>query len=233
MNKKANIYASIGTAIFAGLLLAILLLFGMSVSKEERLEGLMVSFGDELEGFGEQPAVAESAVEMPKILPDAENLLTQEEESVNLEAEREKKKEKQKQRKYTKEELSIIEKTRKETESLKFSSSSSSGTTTSDAMSGNPIGKGTSDGHSWSLAGRDLLGDLERPKNSNNQEGFIVVIISVDSDGNVIEATIASQGNTIGDFASREAAKEAARKAKFTAGKSKAIGKIIYHFRLN
>ena len=231
MNKRLT-YASIGTAIFAGLLLAILLLFGMSVSKEERLEGLMVSFGDELEGFGEQSAVAESAVEMPKILPDAENLLTQEEESVNLEAEREKKKEKQKQRKYTKEELSIIEKTRKETESLKFSSSSS-GTTTSDAMSGNPIGKGTSDGHSWSLAGRDLLGDLERPKNSNNQEGFIVVIISVDSDGNVIEATIASQGNTIGDFASREAAKEAARKAKFTAGKSKAIGKIIYHFRLN
>ena len=233
MNKKANIYASIGTAIFAGLLLAILLLFGMSVSKEERLEGLMVSFGDELEGFGEQSAVAESAVEMPKILPDAENLLTQEEESVNLEAEREKKKEKQKQRKYRKEELSIIEKTRKETESLKFSSSSSSCTTTSDAMSGNPIGKGTSDGHSWSLAGRDLLGDLERPKNSNNQEGFIVVIISVDSDGNVIEATIASQGNTIGDFASREVAKEVVRKAKFTVWKSKAIGKIIYHFRLN
>lgn len=232
MNKKANIYASIGTAIFAGLLLAILLLFGMSISKEERLEGLMVNFGDELEGFGEQFAVAESAVEMPKILPNAENLLTQEEESVNLEAERKKKKEKQ--RKQAEE-----ERRKKEAAAPQkmvvgaFNNSTSSGTTTSDAMSGNPIGKGTSDGHSWSLAGRDLLGDLERPKNPNNQEGFIVVIISVDSDGNVIEATIASQGNTIGDFASREAAKEAARKAKFTAGKSKAIGKIIYHFRLN
>lgn len=232
MNKKANTYASIGTAIFAGLLLAILLLFGMSISKEERLEGLMVSFGDELEGFGEQFAVAESAVEMPKILPNAENLLTQEEESVNLEAERKKKKEKQ--RKQAEE-----ERRKKEAAAPQkmvvgaFNNSTSSGTTTSDAMSGNPIGKGTSDGHSWSLAGRDLLGDLERPKNPNNQEGFIVVIISVDSDGNVIEATIASQGNTIGDFASREAAKEAARKAKFTAGKSKAIGKIIYHFRLN
>ncbi len=42
--------------------------------------GLDGEFWRRLEGFGEQSAVAESAVEMPKILPDAENLLTQEEE---------------------------------------------------------------------------------------------------------------------------------------------------------
>mgnify|MGYP001173729057 FL=1 len=227
MNKKANIYASIGTAIFAGLLLAILLLFGMSVSKEERLEGLMVSFGDELEGFGEQPAVAESAVEMPKILPDAENLLTQEEESVNLEAEREK----EKQRKQAEEERRKKEAATQRMVAGAFSNSTSAGTTIGDAMSGNPIGKGSSGGHSWSLAGRSLVGNLQTPNYTGLQEGCVIVAIRVDGNGNVTDTKIAN-GTTISDFELREAAKEAARKAKFTTGQSVAMGEIIYRFIL-
>jgi len=97
---------------------------------------------------------------------------------------------------------------------------------------GNPLGSGTSNGNSWSLAGRGLNGTIAKPQYNQNVEGKITVEIHVDKDGNVIYAEI-STPTTIADETLRNTTKQSARKTKFTSGNGTAIGKIEYNFKLN
>lgn len=93
-------------------------------------------------------------------------------------------------------------------------------------------GSGSSNGASWSLAGRGLSGSIPRPAYTSNGEGTVVVAIRVDEDGNVVSATKGAGTNT-NDQSLINAAIEAAKKAKFTAGDGVAVGSITYVFRLN
>ena len=106
------------------------------------------------------------------------------------------------------------------------------GTTSGEAMSGNPVGKGTSNGHSWSLKGRNILGGIVQPTFSGNQSGKIVVSIRVDAKGQVVDASIAT-GTTISDETLRRNTLDSARKTKFSLGKSGAYGTIVYIYKLN
>lgn len=99
---------------------------------------------------------------------------------------------------------------------------------------GNPLGHGAGGGNTWSLAGRSLNGSLNRPSYVGDQEGKIIVSITVDRTGTVIATGIAS-GTTISDENQRAECKAAARKQKFTPD-SKAsgnvIGTITYNFKI-
>lgn len=97
---------------------------------------------------------------------------------------------------------------------------------------GNPFGKGTSNGNSWSLEGRQLSGTISKPTYKENVEGKITVKIRVDDNGNVISATIGSP-TTIADESLRNTTLESARKTKFSAGKGIVYGQIVYNFKLN
>ncbi len=97
---------------------------------------------------------------------------------------------------------------------------------------GNPAGKGSSGGNSWSLNGRDLKGSLYKPSYNSNEEGKVVVSIRVNENGDVVAASIAS-GTTISDSDLRNAAINAAKKTKFTSGTNVVIGTITYNFKLN
>lgn len=97
---------------------------------------------------------------------------------------------------------------------------------------GNPFGKGTSNGNSWSLEGRTLSGAISKPAYRQNVEGKITVKIRVDDNGNVISATIGSP-TTIADESLRHTTLESALKTKFSAGKGTVYGEIVYNFRLN
>lgn len=232
MEKKSHIYAAIGTVVFTGILLVILLFCGMSCAKEEKLEGLMVSFGDESEGWGEPTTVVENS-SASDMASTNENMLTQEDESVALETEKNKEREKERQQQEAEKERLRHEANARVAGAFSSSASQTSqGTTTGESMSGNPMGKGNSGGHSWSLAGRSLLGSLLNPVYSGSQEGRVVVSIRVDSNGNVTDTKIA-KGTTISDAKLLEASQKAARKAKFTEGKSVAMGEIVYRFVLN
>lgn len=103
-----------------------------------------------------------------------------------------------------------------------------------DAATKNPVGSGSgrSNGASWSLAGRGLNGTLSKPSYSSNAEGTVVVAIRVDQNGNVISATKGAGTNT-SDQSLINAAIEAAKKAKFTAGDGVAVGSITYVFKLS
>lgn len=83
------------------------------------------------------------------------------------------------------------------------------------------------------LQGRGLREGLPRPSAAYNEEGTVVIYVTVDSDGNVSTAEIRQQGTTTQNSTLRRLAVEAARKAKFKP--SSAIsqgGTITYVFKL-
>ncbi len=111
-------------------------------------------------------------------------------------------------------------------------SGQTSGSTTQGSPQGNPAaGQGTSNGNRWSLGGRRLKSNLNKPQYTGNQEGVIVVSIRVDANGKVIEATVGA-GTTISDESMRKAACAEARKAVFSEGPDRQQGTITYYYKL-
>ncbi len=99
----------------------------------------------------------------------------------------------------------------------------------------NPLGKGrgVSNGGMWSLSGRDLVGSIPRPAYVGNQEGVIIITITVDKNGNVIGTAI-GKGTTISDEALRNECMSKARRIKFSANPKltgNQIGAITYRFK--
>ncbi|MDR0427984.1 MAG: TonB family protein [Dysgonamonadaceae bacterium] len=107
------------------------------------------------------------------------------------------------------------------------------GSSQGNAPTGNYSGiGGTGD---FDLNGRSLgAGGLQRPAYAAQEEGTIVVEITVDSKGNVINAEIRLRGTNIENQAMRRSALEAAGKTKFNAisGIQNQIGSITYRYSL-
>ena len=79
-----------------------------------------------------------------------------------------------------------------------------------------------------------MVGALPRPNFEANLSGKVVVFINVDASGIVTSATI-GKGTTISDLSLRNAAREAALKARFKPinGTSLTPGTITYYFDSN
>jgi len=93
---------------------------------------------------------------------------------------------------------------------------------------------GDAAGNKWGLSGRNLVGKLPLPTYSLNEEGTVVVSITVDKDGNVTKATPGFRGSTTLNKTLLDAAEKAARQTKFDR-KPDAIeqtGTITYIFKL-
>ena len=110
-------------------------------------------------------------------------------------------------------------------------SGNGSGSGTADARQGNPAGHGSAGGHGWSLTGRSLAGSLVMPNYPSNVEGKVIVNIRVDANGTVTSATV-GQATNISDPQTRNAALNAARNTRFSAGKGIVLGSITYNFKL-
>ena len=109
-----------------------------------------------------------------------------------------------------------------------------SGTTQGASQQGstNPVGRGSSGGNNWSLAGRSMK-KLPPPSTDFNIEGIVVVAITVDDKGKVIQAKH-TEGTTTGDNKLIQLAEAAARKAEFSESDKKfQYGTITYRFKLN
>lgn len=96
---------------------------------------------------------------------------------------------------------------------------------------GKPVGTGSYG--TWDLGGRNMLGELPRPAYDIQEEGRVVVTITVDPDGNVVDARINNRSNTT-NLQLRNSAVEAARRTKFNAINSvnDQTGTITYYFKL-
>lgn len=98
---------------------------------------------------------------------------------------------------------------------------------------GNGGGRGNGTGN-YQLAGRKVL-TKPQPRYTCNEEGVVVVEISVNTSGSVIAATAGVRGTTNAASCLLEQAKQAALKTRFDASDSapeKQLGKIIYNFKL-
>lgn len=96
-------------------------------------------------------------------------------------------------------------------------------------------GKTDNVGTSFSLDGREPLGDgIVRPKEKLQSAGKVVVNITVNPVGNVIDASINPDGTDTADMKLRNAALKAARATVFSsiAGVDNQRGTITYNFKL-
>ena len=100
--------------------------------------------------------------------------------------------------------------------------------------SGSGSGSGVGSYGTFSLDGRSIgAGGLPRPAYTIQEEGKIVVSITVDPKGAVISTTI-GRGTNIDNASMRNAALDAARKARFNSigGTNNQTGTITYNYRL-
>lgn len=107
------------------------------------------------------------------------------------------------------------------------------GDPSSDSRTGTGLG---SSGNSFSLAGRSLSGSLPRPEYNLQEEGIVVVEITVDKNGVVTDAQPILKGTTTQNSYLWREAKAAALKARFNSSASAPAyqkGTITYRFVLN
>jgi TonB family protein len=97
---------------------------------------------------------------------------------------------------------------------------------------GTGVGDGNGPGTSFNLTDRTNL-YLPKPAYDSDEQGVVVVSITVDQSGKVTKATAGVKGTTITDKALWKQSEQAAYKAKFNTKKDAAIeqkGTITYHF---
>ena len=249
--KKSELYGSAGSMTFMVLLLLFLFLLFMPGTKMPEEEGIMVSFGDAIEGGGpmqevqpETKPVETSPPPASATKPVKQDLMTQDDNSLAIAEQKKKEREAREAAERERREQARIEaeKKRKEQEAIDKANalmgnmgsntgSTGSGSTSGNTSQGNPLGSGSSGGNSWSLNGRSLSGRLVQPSYNSNEEGRITVNIRVDANGNVTSASVGSPTN-ISSSELRNAAISAAKATKFTSGNGVAAGTITYNFRL-
>lgn len=103
-----------------------------------------------------------------------------------------------------------------------------------DGTQGATGGSGKGNGAGYSLGGRSLRGTLPVPSYTSEKDGDVVVRIKVDQSGNVVEVEAPFKGSKNYDKTMVEAAKQAARSAKFNADNGATeyqYGTITYKFR--
>lgn len=82
------------------------------------------------------------------------------------------------------------------------------------------------------LQGRGLVGALPKPSYPGNSAGKVIIRVKVNYRGEVTSAEFEPKGSTTNDSALIEAARAAARKARFTEGRDLEGGTITYLFNL-
>ncbi|MFA6581068.1 MAG: energy transducer TonB [Paludibacter sp.] len=244
--KKSNLYGLIGSVLSCVLLFLILwfVLMPLTVNKPTEDEGLIVSFGNNNDGSGMQEmsvAKTENTVKH-NIASGKSDLMTQKDNSLAIVEQKQKKKQQEQiDRQRLDNEKKLAEEKRNEQEAIDkanvmngmFGNNNSrgKGTGSGESQQGNPVGKGSSGGNSWSLNGRILTGHLVSPSYNRDVEGKITVNIMVDVNGNVTSSSIGSP-TTISDFETRNAAIKAANNTHFSSGKNISSGTITYNFKL-
>lgn len=253
LNKKEKRNRGIViTVLFHSFAFLILFLFGFTTPlplPEE--EGITIDFGDSDTGLGEvEPEKNTSTVTPVKVQVQVESNMNQDfeksattvpETAISEEVVEE-----------PVEEVEEVEEVREvdpmslyqNTSDKNSNNSDSEGIKGGEGNQGSPDGEDTNQytgngsgngGPGYSLKGRAPKG-LPKPVYTSNEQGMVVVKITVDRDGKVIAAVPGVKGSTTMDSALLNAAKQAALSAKFdkkVSAPSRQTGTITYHFVLN
>ena len=254
--KKSKRNGIIGTILFHALLLIAFLFLGLTYQDPPPPEeGISINFGFIDEGSGEvEPEAEEETIEIvqeeviEQQIESNEEIVTQTTvETPSVETTEEKKEEVIKDEPLEE----VIEEKKPEVnikalypgkrENTKTSEGENNGEGNQGSIDGDPdaaahegggIGE---DGTAYQLGGRSVQ-FKPKPIYKIQVEGKVVVIITVDRSGNVINAIPGAKGSTTLNKQLLQRAKAAALKTKFNPKQSAPTnqqGKIIYHFSLN
>ena len=261
-NREFNIFSLLWTLLVHACVIGLLLVLHMTRPLAQAESGVPVMLGNmgnldtdyEFTEVNSMPAPAPAAVPTP-VAPQAEPAITQDmEETVAIESGEKEKPVKpvETPRQPTPEEIRAEQErqARENADNMlanafgnsraQQASTSQENTSAEKEAPGSPNGNttegkstGTGSWGQWDLDGRDI-GDFVRPAyNGIQEEGRVVVTITVDPDGKVIETRINNRTNTT-NLQLRNAALEAARRTTFNAigGENNQTGTIIYYFKL-
>lgn len=257
-NRKGKRAGVIALACYLAVFVCVSLLVSFDMNTEEaHSDGILVDFGNEMDGFGaNNVALAEEVSPTSSETGDSdEEIMTQDHEdspAIRTSPEKDKKTNttsKSNDKPQNKPVNTTQEQQREVNRRAMFPSRSTTSPATSQGSTqgatgnagnesggdGSSNGTGTGDsGISFSLAGRQSLGDLPKPAYSSDNQGRVVVEITVDAQGRVQTASFRPHGSTTQNSSLREAALKAARQARFTPSEENAVqtGTITYIFRL-
>lgn len=258
-----KIYSFLGTVIFHLAILLILGLAVLRSVVPEETEGILVNFGNVNLAAGTfEPQYTGGVLPQPALPPVSsqpsagrEDIVTQDmEESMAIEEARKREEQRiENERRRAEEEQKRREEERRRQEDAinsrvagSFGSGSAEENNQGDAQEGtgnqgSPFGnsdQGANEGiggyGTFNLNGRSIgSGGLPRPEYNVQEEGRIVINITVDPKGNVIFAET-GRGTNIDNTSLRLSALNAARRAKFNSisGSNNQTGTIIYNYRL-
>ena len=243
--KKGEYVGALGALLVHVAVIALLILVSFTVPQpDEDAGGIPVMMGnvDAARGFDDPSLVdvdvldEEAPAQTQPELPSEQDLLTQtEEETVTLKPKTEEpKKETVKPKEVVKPKKPVKKPEKTETENK---GTSAGGTGTEGSKEGNSstgAKTGTGGYGTFDLGGRSLgTGSLPKPAYNVQEEGRVVVNITVNPAGQVVATSINPQTNTV-NSALRKAAEDAARKARFNTvdGVTNQTGTITYYFNL-
>ena len=248
--KKAKYVGLTGALLVHVAIVALLLLVGFSLPEKVEEDGMPVMLGEVPDAWGTaDPSLVEVDVVPEQTAPEVQEaaeqeMITQEEEeTVAIKPKTEVKKKTEKPKKPEKTEAEKAEAARKRVAGAfgKGAQMGSKGNTEGKGIQGSPTGNAPTGATSgvggygtFSLGGRSLgEGGLPKPVYNVQDEGRVVVDITVNPAGRVIATSINRQTNTV-NSALRKAAEDAARKARFNAvgGVDNQTGTITYYFNL-
>jgi TonB family protein len=257
-SKKDRLKGIIGSILFHSAILALLIFLGFSTPLPlPGEEGVEVSLGMSTEGFGaiqpEKPSVPEESASPsePQQTKKQEEIVTQDTEPAPAIEERDEKpvdiqpekvKEPEKVEEPVEKEPEVNPAALYKGKSKETTELMSEGITGKEGDQGEPTGSedsknyigkgGLGDGLSYSLTGR-TPNFLPKPSSSFQENGTVVVQITVDKYGKVVSAIAIDKGSNTTNSTLRRLAEEAAKKAIFNAKLDAADmqrGTITYHF---
>ena len=227
--KKGKYIGLAGALLVHVVVIALLILVGFTLPEQSEEGGVPVMMGETPDAWG---AADPSLVEVETMPEEAAPEMPEAEEARKLAAE-----------KAERERKAAEEAARKRVAGAfgKGAQMGSKGATEGTGVQGSPTGNssegataGTGGYGTFNLGGRSIgEGGLPRPVYNVQDEGKVVVTITVNPAGQVIGTSINRQTNTVNP-ALRKAAEDAAKKARFNtvSGLSNQTGTITYYFNL-
>jgi len=254
----------IGTIFFHGMLLILLLYLAFSTPLPLPAEqGILVDFGNSNTGLGNyeprmsDPAPVQPQPVTPRTTQQQEQTLTQDIEETVAVPEKPKTQPKETQKETPKEtpkvtqpdeqpkpvERTVDQRAMYPGRGDAASTATSQGEAGGQGNQGVPTGApdihvysegGDAAGNKWALSGRGLVGRLPLPSYNVQDQGTVVVEITVDKNGNVINARAGVKGTNTPNKTLHDAAEKAARQAKFTPNPNaiEQKGTLTYIFKL-
>lgn len=255
--KRGRIMGIVGALVVHTALLVLLILVGFTLPDHHAESGVEVMMGNvesAYGGFEPSSLVDVEVLDEPEIAAEAEpvpateqEMLTQDaEETVAITPKSEPKKETPKKPEKTEaeqERKAAAEAAAKRVAGAfgKGAQMGDKGTGTGEGVEGSPTGNSTSGATTgtggygtFDLGGRSIgAGGLPRPVYNVQEEGKVVVTITVNPAGAVVSTSINRLTNTVNPTL-RKAAEDAAKKARFNAvdGVNNQTGTITYYFNL-